>query len=68
MVRPLNGEREQMVPADVVVLITANRTLDEIYTDLVDELPVIHRIGDAAAPRDIQAAIAEGRRVAMALG
>lgn len=68
VVRPLNGEREQVVPADVVVLITANRTLDEIYTDLVEEMPLIRRIGDAAAPRDIQAAIAEGRRVAMALG
>ena len=67
VVRPLNGEREQIVPADVVVLITANRALDEIYTELVDEVAFIRRIGDAAAPRDIQAAIAEGRRVAMAL-
>ena len=68
VVRPLQGEREQIVPADVVVLITANRTFDEIWTELVDEVPFIRRIGDAAAPRDIQAAIAEGRRVAMGLG
>lgn len=68
VVRPVNGDREQVVAADLVVLITANRTLDEIYADLRDEMPHIRRIGDVAAPRDMQSAIAEGRRVAMALG
>jgi len=67
-VRPVNGDREQVVAADVVVLITPNVVLDEIYTDLRGEMPNMCRIGDAAAPRDMQAAIAEGRRAAMALG
>ena len=67
-VRPVNGSREQMLSADVVMLITPNKPLDDIYVGLRDEMQDIRRIGDAAAPRDMQTAIREGRRVAMALG
>jgi 2,4-dienoyl-CoA reductase-like NADH-dependent reductase (Old Yellow Enzyme family) len=67
VVRPLQGEREEVVPADLVVLITPNRPFNELYTDLRDELPAMYRIGDAASPRDMQAAIAEGRRLAMTI-
>jgi hypothetical protein len=49
------------------VLITPNRPFNELYTDLRDELPAMYRIGDAASPRDMQAAIAEGRRLAMTI-
>lgn len=67
VVRPVNGSTERTIPADVVVLITPNRVLDEVYVELRDEMPNMLRIGDAAAPRDMQAAIGEGRRAAMAL-
>jgi 2,4-dienoyl-CoA reductase-like NADH-dependent reductase (Old Yellow Enzyme family)/thioredoxin reductase len=68
VVRPLQGTREETVAAELVVLITPNAPLDELYTALRDEHDDIRRIGDAAAPRDVQSALAEARRVAMSIG
>jgi hypothetical protein len=53
------------VPADLVVLVTQNAPNRELY----DELLAAGRgdlvlVGDAASPRDLQVAIAEGHRAA----
>jgi hypothetical protein len=63
-VRPIQSERTQEVPADVVVVVTQN----EPNRALADELDGdVRLIGDAASPRDLGAAIAEGHRAARAL-
>jgi 2,4-dienoyl-CoA reductase-like NADH-dependent reductase (Old Yellow Enzyme family) len=66
-VRHLRGAFPESVEADLVVLVTPNSSNNELYMQLRDELPDVRRIGDAASPRDIQAAIADGRRTAMAI-
>jgi hypothetical protein len=55
------GERE--VPADSVVLGTYERPLQELFMTLKDLIPHLYRIGDCVAPRRIEQAILEGRRV-----
>jgi hypothetical protein len=63
IVHPSQGKRTREVPADLVVLVTPNRPNRELH----DELVAAGRgdlllIGDAASPRDLQVAIAEGHR------
>jgi mycofactocin system FadH/OYE family oxidoreductase 2 len=55
------GERE--VPADIVVLGTYERPSQELYMALKGHIPHLFRIGDCVAPRRIEQAILEGRRV-----
>jgi len=55
------GERE--LPADSVVLGTYERPSQELYMALKDRIPHLFRIGDCVAPRRIEQAILEGRRV-----
>jgi mycofactocin system FadH/OYE family oxidoreductase 2 len=55
------GERE--LPADSVVLGTYERPSQELYMALKDRIPHLLRIGDCVAPRRIEQAILEGRRV-----
>ncbi len=55
------GERE--LPADIVVLGTYERPSQEPYMALKDRIPHLFRIGDCVAPRRIEQAILEGRRV-----
>jgi mycofactocin system FadH/OYE family oxidoreductase 2 len=55
------GERE--LPADVVVLGTYERPSQELYMALKDRVPHLFRVGDCVAPRRIEQAILEGRRV-----
>ena len=50
------------VPADTVVLITPNEPMRSLYDELRQHHRHIALIGDALAPRDLQAAIAEGHR------
>jgi 2,4-dienoyl-CoA reductase-like NADH-dependent reductase (Old Yellow Enzyme family)/thioredoxin reductase len=63
-IRPLQGERLQTLPADTVVLVTPNQPLRSLYEELRGEIASLHLIGDAHSPRDMQAAIGEGHRVA----
>ena len=58
------------MPADVVVLVTQNEPNRGLYDELVAAgRPDVLLVGDAASPRDLQAAIAEGHRAsAGALG
>jgi hypothetical protein len=69
LVHPVyNNERMREVPADVVVLVTQNEPNRLIYDDLV---ATGHTgallVGDAASPRDLQVAIAEGHRAARSI-
>jgi mycofactocin system FadH/OYE family oxidoreductase 2 len=55
------GERE--LPADAVVLGTYDHPAQELYTALKERVSHLFRIGDCVAPRRIEQAILEGRRV-----
>ena len=59
--RFVEGERE--LPADIVVMGTYERPSQELYMALKDSIPHLFRIGDCVAPRRIEQAILEGRRV-----
>jgi hypothetical protein len=62
VVQPFQSERATTVPADTVVLITPNEPMRSLYDALRQHHKYIALIGDALAPRDLQAAIAEGHR------
>jgi hypothetical protein len=66
-VRSIFGRAEKLVAADTVVLITPNEPMRDLFDALRDRLPDVRLIGDAAGPRDIQAAIADGYRSALAI-
>jgi hypothetical protein len=67
VVRPLQGVRDEIVPADTVVLVLARESLNSLYEDLRGSVASLSLIGDAKAPRDIQAAIWEGHLAARAI-
>lgn len=67
LVRGIHDGHEKRVPAKTVVLITPNEPLRDIFEGLNGRHPDVQLIGDAAGPRDIQAAIGEGHRIARAL-
>ncbi|MDB5714810.1 MAG: hypothetical protein JWO15_2207 [Sphingomonadales bacterium] len=70
IVRPSQAGANQSyeVPADTVVLVTQNQPLRDLYDELRGESGgSSFLIGDALSPRDVQAAIADGHRVARAL-
>jgi len=59
-VRPLQGAKTRNIPADVVVLVQPAEPLRDLYDELRDSTKGLSIIGDAATPRDVQFAIAEG--------
>jgi 2,4-dienoyl-CoA reductase-like NADH-dependent reductase (Old Yellow Enzyme family) len=59
---------EDFVPADTVVLGTARRPNDELYDALLGSVPEVHLVGDAAQPRSIAEAIAEGSAAGRLVG
>lgn len=65
VVRPLQAPSDlaRRIAADTVVLVTQNAPLRALYEELVDEHPAVFLAGDAHAPRDVQAAIAEGHHL-----
>jgi thioredoxin reductase len=63
-IRPLAGGREQVVSADVVVLVTANAPTRNLFDDLRDSHCKTLLVGDALSPRDMLSAIHEGHRAA----
>lgn len=67
IVRPTYGGAERTIPADTVVLVQPGLPLTDLYHTARDAGRPVVLVGDAHAPRDIQAAIGEGRRVAMGL-
>jgi dimethylamine/trimethylamine dehydrogenase len=62
---------EQETAADEVVLVTARRSSDELYRELVadpetlasEQIQAVYRIGDCAAPRLLADAIFDGHRL-----
>jgi len=61
---------ETLVPADDLVIATANAAEDDLARDLARDLDgevPVHLIGDAAAPRQAPYAIHDGRKVGLAL-
>ncbi len=68
MVHPAQGQRSREVPADVVVLVTQNAPNRELHDELVAAgRREVFLVGDAASPRDLQVAIAEGHSVARSI-
>jgi 2,4-dienoyl-CoA reductase-like NADH-dependent reductase (Old Yellow Enzyme family) len=67
-VQPLQSERPSTVEADTVVWISPNAPMRTLYDELRQSHKSISLIGDALAPRDLQAAIAEGHRAARGIG
>jgi hypothetical protein len=66
-VRPLQGTRDETVQADLVVLVMPRDPLSSLYTELAGVIPNVSIVGDAKAPRDLQAAVREGHFAARAL-
>lgn len=54
------GAPETRSPVDTVVLSILRAPRDALYHAALAELPVVERIGDAAAPRDVTAVIHDG--------
>jgi 2,4-dienoyl-CoA reductase-like NADH-dependent reductase (Old Yellow Enzyme family) len=67
VVRPLQGTRAETVAADLVVLVMPRDPLSGMYEELRGALPNVSIVGDAKAPRDLQAAVREGHFAARAL-
>ncbi len=61
-VQPFQSQKPRTVDADTVVLITPNAPMRSLYDALRQQHKNISLVGDALAPRDLQAAIAEGHR------
>lgn len=68
VVRPAQGRRTQTVPADLVVLVTPNQPLRDLYDEARARGIPVRIVGDARAPRDLQVAIREGHRAIRQLG
>ena len=66
-IRPIQSRKIRRIPADRVVLVTPNEPERRLYDELNGDLPHVKLIGDALAPRDVQRAIADGRRAAWSL-
>ena len=68
LVRPIQSTRTTEVPADLVVLVTQNEPNRGLHDDLqAAGCPDVRVIGDAASPRDLHTAIAEGHRAGRAI-
>ncbi|MET0547613.1 MAG: FAD-dependent oxidoreductase [Caulobacterales bacterium] len=66
-IRSIHGGADIEIPADHVVLITPNRAMRDLYNALTGKVDSLRIAGDAQTPRDVQAAIAEGRAAAFSL-
>jgi 2,4-dienoyl-CoA reductase-like NADH-dependent reductase (Old Yellow Enzyme family) len=67
IVRPLQGTRSETVAADLVVLVMPREPLSGLYEELSGTLARVSIVGDAKAPRDLQAAVREGHFAARAI-
>ncbi|TAJ74304.1 MAG: FAD-dependent oxidoreductase [Phenylobacterium sp.] len=59
--------RLEIVPADIVVFVSPNRPNRTLYDDLVGGAAMVSVVGDANAPRFLEAAVHEGHRAAAAI-
>jgi hypothetical protein len=63
-VRPLQGERSEIIQADLVVLVTNKRPARGLYDALHGRIAAVEAIGDAASPRTLQDAVRDGHLAA----
>ena len=63
-VRPLQGERSEIIQADSVVLVTNKSPARGLYEALRGRIATVEAIGDAASPRTLQDAVREGHLAA----
>jgi pyruvate/2-oxoglutarate dehydrogenase complex dihydrolipoamide dehydrogenase (E3) component len=61
-VQPFQSQKPREIDADTVVMITPNTPMRGLYEELRQQHKDISLVGDALAPRDLQAAIGEGHR------
>jgi 2,4-dienoyl-CoA reductase-like NADH-dependent reductase (Old Yellow Enzyme family)/NADPH-dependent 2,4-dienoyl-CoA reductase/sulfur reductase-like enzyme len=59
---------EETMPADIVVIGTKRRPVDELYDLLRGSVPELYIVGDAIEPRTVEEAIAEGSAAARSVG
>ena len=52
---------------DTVVLAAGGKADDRLYEELRGRVPELHAIGDCLQPRDVEAAVYDGHRVARAI-
>lgn len=64
IIRPSQSTREREVAADIVVLVTPNEPIRDLYEEIRRRHPRVSIVGDAHAPRDLLVAINEGHRAA----
>lgn len=62
-VQPFQSQKARKIDADTVVMITPNQPMRGLYDELRQQHKDISLVGDALAPRDLQAAIGEGHRM-----
>lgn len=55
-----NEGETMLIPAQLVVLVSANRSLRSLHDDLQAQLSEVRLIGDALSPRQLQVAIRDG--------
>ena len=67
VLKSLQGHREEVVPADIVVIVEARQPLNELAEDLKGKIEEVRIVGDALTPRDLQAAVREGHLAARSL-
>ena len=60
LVRPLQGDKAEVVAADMVVLGLSRTPSNTLHEALRGKVARLHLVGDARSPRDLQAAIREG--------
>lgn len=63
VMRDLWSAREETIDADTVVLITGNVANDSLFHELRGKVAELHCVGDALAPRRVDAAVLDGDRV-----
>ena len=60
VLKPLQGTRTETVAANLVVLVLPREPLAALHAALRGSVPQLAIVGDAKAPRDLQAAVREG--------
>lgn len=63
----ISGEERVIEGVDTVVLATGAAADDELYRALKGNVKELYAVGDCVAPRDVEAAVYEGHKVARAL-
>jgi len=68
LLRSAYCKAEEEIPGvDGVVSVPVPTAVDQLFHDLVDRVPEVHLVGDARAPRGIEASVYDGHEVGRAL-